>query len=383
MRVNLIHIIVAALIITMVGCSHIRIHEPLQSHADDWRTYGGSINRTNISPVVVTPPLDSVWEYAADAGFGHAPALVGDSFVFVANLRGEMFVLKSGTGASVGRYDFKEAIVGTPVLEGDTLFIPIASNGEGIVAYDLIKGGIVWETAIGDVESAPLLIGERLFAATVAGRLFCLDKKTGAIIWMYTVSADRMPVAIQSSLASDGKIIVFGCVDGKLYAVSADNGRLIWSIQTNGCITASPTIFGGKVSVGSVDGSFYAVDVVTGKLIWKTVLSGKIFSSAVDRSGVYVGTSAKVIYCLDDKNGTIVWKTLLGGPIHSAPLVSGTTIYVGCMDKMLYALDRVTGKVIWSYQTAGRLSSSPVIAGNHLVVFKDDRTIIAFRETSK
>jgi eukaryotic-like serine/threonine-protein kinase len=371
------------LMFAMSGCSHLRIREPLKYNHGDWRMYGGSINRTNVSPTVITPPLDSVWEYNADAGFGPAPSVIGDSLVFVANLRGEMYALKSTTGTSAGRYDFKEAILGTPVLDDDTLFVPIASNDESVIAYDLIDGSTVWEASIGNVESALLLIGERLYAATVTGRLFCLDKKTGAIIWMYTVPADRMPVAIHSSPASNGEIVVFGCDDGKLYAVNAKNGQMMWSVQTDASIVSSPVIYNEKALVGSAEGSFYAVDVKTGKTIWKTILTGKLFSSAVDRGSIYIGTSTKEMYCLNAASGAIVWKATLNGPVRSAPLISGTTVYIGCMDKMLYALDRITGKIIWSYQTAGRLASSPVIAGNHLLVFKDNRTVIAFRESLK
>jgi eukaryotic-like serine/threonine-protein kinase len=371
------------LILAISGCSHLRIREPLRYASGDWRMYGGSINRTNVSSVVIAPPLDSAWEYNAEAGFGPAPALTCDSLVFVANLRGEIYTLKSTTGISVGRYNFKEAILGTPVLERDILFIPIAGDNEGIVAYDLNDGSTVWEASIGSVESAPLLIGERLFAATVTGKLFCLDKKTGAIIWMYAVPADRMPVAIHSSLASDGRIIVFGCDDGKVYALSAEDGRMLWNASLGGSIVSSPMIYKETVLVGSAEGSFYAIEIMTGEKIWNTKLSGKISPSAVDDHGIYVGTSAKEIYCLDVASGAIVWRATVNGPVHSAPLVSGTTVYVGCLDKKLYALDKGTGKIIWSYQTAGRLASSPVIAGTHLIVFKDNRTVVAFRESVK
>jgi eukaryotic-like serine/threonine-protein kinase len=368
-----------ALILAISGCSHLRIREPLGNSLADWRMYAGSISRTNASPVVITPPLDSVWEYSADAGFGMAPALVGDSLVFIANLRGEMYALESSTGISTGRRDFKEAIIGTPVLDGDTLFIPFASGDDGIIAYDLLDGSTVWEASIGSVESAPLLIGGRLYAATITGRLFCLDKTTGAIIWMFSVPVDRMPVAIHSSPASDGEIIIFGCDDGKLYAVSALDGRMVWNIETKSLVL-SPAIYDGKVFVGSADGLFYAVDITTGKIIWKTMIAGKTTPPAVDDNGIYVGTASKEMYCLNRETGTTIWRTALNGPMRSAPLISGTTIYAGCMDKTLYAIECTTGKIIWSYQTDGRIASSPVIAGDHLLIFKDNRRVVAFRE---
>lgn len=382
MRRTMYIIILSVLSLAISGCSHIRIREPLVKSLTDWQTYAGSINRTNVSPVTITPPLDSAWEYNADAGFGAAPALVADSILFVANLRGEMYALESSTGRSTGRRDFKEAIIGTPVLDDDTLFVPFASSDEGIVAYDLRDGSTAWEASIGSVESAPLLIGGKLYAATIAGRLFCLDKNTGTIIWMFTVPADRMPVAIHSSPASDGRIIIFGCDDRKLYAVSADDGRLAWSVETKGFVS-SPAIYSGKVYAGSADGSFYAVDIATGTLIWKTTIAGKTTSPAVNNDGIYVGTSSGEMYCLNRESGATVWQTVLNGPMRPAPLIAGTMIYAGCLDGTLHAVDCTSGKILWSYHTAGRIASSPVIAGDYLVIFKDNRRVVAFREASR
>ena len=43
--------------------------------------------------------------------------------------------------------------------------------------------------------STPLIVGDRLFTTGVAGRLQCLDKKTGKLLWTQQLWADHHGLA--------------------------------------------------------------------------------------------------------------------------------------------------------------------------------------------
>jgi len=318
------------LLFVLLGCPHYRLQMPAIRHSDNgWRMYGGDIGRNNSAQDFIIPPLDSLWEYDAEAGFSHTPAVADGNFLFVGNLRGEIHVVDVGTGKKVGLYDFGSSILGTPVIDGDMMYVALANDNEGITAYNLNTGSIEWREAIGDIETSPLLIGNKLFVTLLNGKLICLDKTNGGIVWTYEIASNIGTKLLHSSPASDGQIIVFGADDGILYAVDVNNGQLRWSTKTRSSIFASPSIRSGRVFVGSTDSMFHAFDLSTGKQLWQRQLPGKIYSSqAINDNRVYAPIVDREIYCLNVDDGSIIWKTNVGGIVNSTPLLSGNILYV-------------------------------------------------------
>jgi len=65
---------------------------------------------------------------------------------------------------------------------------------------------------------------------------------------------------ISSSPALADNTIYIGSDDGKLYALDADNGAMLWEFQTGDKIISSPAVADGVVYVGSYDGTLYAIE---------------------------------------------------------------------------------------------------------------------------
>ena len=369
--------------IVLQGCNYLHLMRPIKSSPEDW-TFGGSMERTNVAHDIVEPPLSMMWEYDASAGFSSYAGAVADSLLFVGNLHGEVHVIYLASGKGAGSYNFGSAIVGTPIIENNQLFVALTHVEENLISYNLLNGAIEWKTKVGDIETSPLLIGNRLYVTTLEGTLQCIEKNSGDVLWKYEVPRHDRIIPIHSSPASDGNLIVFGCDDGTLYAVGLIDGTLRWKTSSGGGIFASPSIDQGSVFVGSLDGSMYSYDLNTGKLLWKTPLGAKIYGSqAVASHRLYVGTAGRTIDCLDEGTGAILWSATTNGVINSTPLLSGTVLYVGCLDKTLYAYNAQTGEKIWEYKTEGRIKTMPVIAKDYLFLFAEDRSVLAFKHSDK
>lgn len=56
----------------------------------------------------------------------------------------------------------------------------------------------------------------------------------------------------------DHGLVYVGSGDGKLYALGAAGGGVVWSTATGAAIESSPTIYRGLVYVGSDDTKLYA-----------------------------------------------------------------------------------------------------------------------------
>lgn len=370
-------------IVILSGCNYLHLRESLHVDPTSWKMYGGDIGRTNVARDILIPPLTMVWEYDASAGFGPYSVTVADQLLFIGNLQGEIHAVNVQTGNGIGVHDFGTAIVGAPVVDVNMLYVALAHDEESLVAYNMDRGAVEWSAKLGDIESSPLFMNDRLYVASLRGRVFCIDKNNGSICWTFTIPPSKQGVMIHSSPASDGNVIVVGCDNSHLYAIDAHNGSLKWSASTGKSILASPSVSDGKVFAGSLDNYMRAFDLETGREVWRTPLDAKIFSSqAVNERYVIVGTAGRTAYCLNKNTGDVVWKAGTNSVINAPPLVSGTVVYIGCIDKHLYAFDTETGKLLWQYKTEGRIKTMPVIWQNRLFLLSEDHTVLAFRSES-
>ena len=62
---------------------------------------------------------------------------------------------------------------------------------------------------------------------------------------------------MDSSPVICGDKVVVGSDDGRLYVVSLDKGKELWSYEVGQPIESSPAVAGGKVVVGCNDGGVY------------------------------------------------------------------------------------------------------------------------------
>ncbi|MBI3195597.1 MAG: PQQ-binding-like beta-propeller repeat protein [Ignavibacteriae bacterium] len=346
----------------------------------NWIQYGGTKERTNVSPFSLKPPFEVAWMYDAAAGFSEYSVSTADSFVFFGTLQGELHVIHLRTGKSVGSVDFDKALIGTPIVDENLMYVAIANTEEGLQAYDLARGKIVWKAKLGGIETSPLLINNKLYVTTLNGYAYCIEKNSGIVVWKFLLPLFERSAFIHSSPASDGNVLVFGCDDGSVFCLSLVDGKLLWRTETGKSIFSSPSISDGKVYVGSQDEYIYALNINDGTIAWKQNIGSKIFSSqAVDEKNVFVGTSGGEIVCLEKTSGKIIWKYIAQSAVSSAPLVSGDVVYVGSLDKNLYAFDAMNGSLLWNYTADARIKSMPVVFGNYLILLLDNRRVVALR----
>lgn len=81
-----------------------------------------------------------------------------------------------------------------------------------------------WQTAIGGKLSAPVVAGGKVFVSSVnQHRVVALDAAQGRELWSFTASGrvDSPPTIWQDCA-------LFGCADGWVYCLSADDGQLRW-----------------------------------------------------------------------------------------------------------------------------------------------------------
>lgn len=373
------YFIPALFMISIFSCQSIKLEKYIKLSGTDFSMYGFNEFRTNAVDFELSPPFQKVWEYDADAGFSKYSACIADSILFLPTLHGELHLVNIYTGKKIAKKKFGNPISGSILIQNNEVFITFSNSKTSIINYELTSGSIRWKLEIGEIETAPLVLGKKIFVSTLDGKLISIDKNSGIINWTFQPE-NKFLKASYSAPATNGQTVFYGCDDGFLYALDFDNGKLKWKYKTNGSIKSNPSLNLESVFFGSTDGNFYCLDVNSGELLWKKEFGVPIYNSqALGDSFVYIATSDGYLWCLDIFSGKDVWKFYSASLSAYSPILIKNYIITGSYNKNVYLLESRTGKLVWSYQLNGRVKSSPVIWRDFIIFLTDNRYAYAFR----
>jgi len=381
-RNNLYRTLSRCLLVTLgilAGCNALRIPWGINVDPSDWPMDGRTAARSGVAGTWVLPPLTPAWNVDLGSGAGQGSPLIVDSFVVVGTLRGEVLVFHARTGRRLGGASFGDAVTGSPALQGNVAYIPVANSAESMIAYDLEQGKVLWKRSCGNIEASPLLSNGRLYAGTTEGALVCLDTAAGGILWRFELPANRTGKGIRSAPASGESLVVFGADDGSVYALDAITGALRWRCQTGAAVMAGPALSEQLAAVGNVDGEMFGIAIADGSVRWKRRIGAPIRAGAVMVDGmVIVGTTGGTVYAVRETDGSVLWECPVEGAVSTSGAVSGAFLYVGTLRKNLLAIRLADGKVIWKDSLDGRVKSAPAVGRDRLVVVTDDRLLRAY-----
>lgn len=195
-------------------------------------------------------------------------------------------------------------------------------------------------------------------------RLYAVNADTGSLRWRYPAS-ESLTASIRSSpLVGDG-LVYFGAGDGRLYAVTTEEGSLAWSLGTRRSISSSPVLVDGVIYVGSDSEELYALDARTGTMKWPGAFRTKddIASSPAVADGlVYFFSSDTILYAAHTASGRIKWVKRVGtGSRHATPVVAENVVYLGA-GNALYAFQAKSGRLKWAIPLSSDITTTPSAA---------------------
>lgn len=149
--------------------------------------------------------------------------------------------------------------------------------------------GVAWTYDLATnrgVEATPIVVDGVMYVTSAWSLVYALDARTGAELWVYDPEVDKR-VGIKACCdvvnrgvgVYDGKIFV-GVIDGRLEALDAKTGAVVWSTVTVDqskpyTITGAPRVVNGLVLIGNggaelgVRGYISAYSAETGELVWR------------------------------------------------------------------------------------------------------------------
>jgi polyvinyl alcohol dehydrogenase (cytochrome) len=244
------------------------------------------------------------------------------------------------------------------------------TEAAGITKGDVPKLKLKWAFGFPLGISAygtPAVASGRVFIGTDIGWVYSLDAKTGCLYWGYETGNTVRPAISIGPVTGQGNTkyaIYFGDAKANVYALDAQNGKLLWKRKVEefflARITAAPKLYNGRLYVpvssseewqsGNQDyecctsrGSVVALDANSGEQVWKTYVMSDTKPTQKNANGVQLYGPA----------GGSVWNSPTVDPVRHA-------VYFGTGDTetepaqplgdAIVAADMDTGKVLWSYQ---------------------------------
>ncbi len=206
--------------------------------------------------------------------------------------------------------------------------------------------------------------------------IYCIDRKSGNIIWHFQSKEDACGVAY-----SNKRIYATGD-DGYLRCLNSKNGSEQWSIKREGKLYAQPLIMKDKIIIGDESGTIVVVDKKSGKIVVEKKVANTNIRGALSSDGIYIYAAfvEGKVACLDIQ-GNIIWEKQLEfhgkygedfQEIYGAPTIidnqviitfSRSTVYD---HPAVYAFDKNNGKLLWQAskldsESQGSLRSSVAI----------------------
>lgn len=149
--------------------------------------------------------------------------------------------------------------------------------------------GLDWYIDLGTtrgLEASPIVVDGIMFFSGPWGQVFAVDARAGKILWHNDLKVDKRrgryaccDVVNRGVAAWNGKIFV-GTTDGRLVALDAATGEILWDTLTIDlsqpyAISGAPRIVKGKVIIGNggaeygVRGYISAYDSESGEMLWR------------------------------------------------------------------------------------------------------------------
>ena len=321
----------------------------------DWPQTGGNVQHV-VQHTGANGPLDKAWSVNVGKGSGRKgrivapPVIAGDS-IFTVDASYKVSALSEATGKEI--WTFKvEAVSRESTRVGKTSFIdrlkdPLTfADGDGS-DKEGVGGGVAFAN-------------DTVFVSSGLGKIVALNAQTGELIW---ARQTRVPLNSVPTV-DNGRVFVISD-DNELFALDASTGDVLWSyqgiIETASMLTApAPAVVDDVVIAPFSSGELIALRVQNGGVLWQDSLSSTArltpLASLNDISGgpavadgyVIATAQSGVMTAFDLRTGQRIWSVPAGS--LSIPLIAGDVVFSATTTGQVAALSKLDGTVLWLQQ---------------------------------
>ena len=237
------------------------------------------------------------WKYRSESGVASDVIRLGPR-VYVITLANELICLSLATGRL--EWTFTSGIKKTGNLHDITApavadaGVFMATSDAFVHAFDAESGQELWKREVqGQVTTTPVVWRDRLFIGTSDRHMYALSPRNGE-----TMAALILPEAPRCTPVGRGETLLVFLGRSGLAALDARLTRVCWTYNTGSSWGPSrPCVRDRLVLVGSSDGRLAALSLDDGTLQWSRTFAGEDIRSIGGTEDIfYIGTLRGMLY---------------------------------------------------------------------------------------
>jgi len=341
------------------------------------------------------------WSRGIGKYYSHLRPVGNDTSLFVADRNGWVKSLKLDTGKVIWQTNLsqKTGLISTKndsamlsgglTVDGDLVYV--GSEHAILFALNASDGSVVWKTQVaGEVLSRPIISSDLILIHTGNGIIQAINKTNGSIHWTLNLDIPTLSLRGESAPAISSGTAVFGGDNGRVSAVTIDQGQLIWQqvisevkgsteIERLNDVDMRPLIVNGVVYAAAYNGNFVALQLNSGEILWKRNL-GSVNDFAIHAGYIYLVDQNDRLLALKSDTGIPVWKQ--SDLLHrglTAPLIYNGYLVAGDSAGYLHWLNTEDGRFV-TQQKVNRSGflSAPIEISGRLIIQARDGTVYSF-----
>lgn len=253
--------------------------------------------------------------------------------------------------------------LGTPIRSNlavfrDFLVFGVAAAGGGRLALlDPSKQyvPVLWEVTTGLISGAPATFGDLVFAGSELGRVYACDIRKNQA-WNLEGGYFVTDRGIKADLVADEFGVYVASLDTKLYCLDRLTGKIRWVYHAGTPLESAPVVTADAVYLIHPDRGLVALDKGGPKKYReaKWEVSGVRQVVSVDDQHVYAVRSDNVLLALDKQTGKLKFTGVRNDLTHFATNLQGSTIFAATASGETLAI-----KPVLRAGTVGTLVAAP------------------------
>ncbi len=208
-----------------------------------------------------------LWKYYTGLTGISAPVLRGLNLYFAS--ADKIYCLNVKTGENIWTYstqikpaEFTVEGVAAPLVGDDLIYFKVSDGS--LIALNF-KGRLKWKHTLSNsgnrfttAFSSPVIGKACLYSSSLESGVYCLNKKTGKVIW-------KTDVGSYGDLLLDGSRLFYSTHNGQVLALDQKSGKQIWSHDVPESIATSPVLYKGILIYGEYTGALRFISKSTGE----------------------------------------------------------------------------------------------------------------------
>jgi len=306
--------------------------------------------------------------------------------IYIAGQNGSVRALDSESGRRIWKIN-TQAFLSGGLGVGEGFLLAGTYEGE-VLALDPDHGTLVWQAQVSsEILTPPVAAGGVVVVRAIDGKLYGLNAKDGQRLWVYESTVPTLTLrGLSQPLISEGRVLA-GLANGKIIAVSLADGTFLWDmtvaipegrseLERLVDIDGDPVLKDDILYTASYQGRLVAVNASTGRLLWSRDLASHT-GLAVDKDYLYISDNESTLWALDRFNGAIIWKQdKLKLRSVTAPVLYKDYVVIGDFAGYLHWITRQEGEIVARRKVSDIGILVPPIVMDHVLFATDQKGML-------